>query len=233
MDHSLWQSVLSKYVIENEDQINRVDYEGLMKSPARQNLKRYIAQQTSIDPRKYNRQEQLAYWINLYNALTVELVLNYPEKSSIVRMGEKFFSFGPWDEKVASIVGEEVSLNDIEHRILRPIWRDRRIHFAVNCASIGCPNLLRQAYGAENMQALLNFGEAQYINHARGVSFSGRGRLRISSIFDWFANDFAATDKALLVYLSEHHKSQAARILEYDKSIDYEYDWRLNSKIAR
>ncbi len=233
MDHSVWQSVLSEYVNTHEDQVNRINYSGLIEGQGRVSLQRYIEQQTSLDPRRYNRQEQMAYWINLYNALTVEVVLGYPHKASILRMGKKFFSIGPWNDKIANVAGQKVSLNDIEHRILRPIWQDHRIHFAVNCASIGCPNLTQEVYLAENIDAALSAAEQQYINHSRGVSFNQRGQLHISSIFDWYQSDFADSDKALLTYLSKHHDTLSNRLRDYDKSIDYDYNWDLNSQNPR
>lgn len=114
-------------------------------------LNDYLDQLSKLDPREFNRQEQYAYWVNLYNALTVKLILdNYPV-ASITKLGG-LFSFGPWDEKVFTVAGQTLTLNDIEHRILRPIWKDPRTHYAVNCASLGCPNLQSQAFTAQNTE---------------------------------------------------------------------------------
>ena len=95
-----------------------------------------------------------------------------------------------WKKKLLTIEGEEVSLNDIEHRILRPIWRDPRIHYAVNCASIGCPNLVSTPFTAENTEALLDQGARNYINHPRAVNISSKGKVTVSSIYSWFESDF-------------------------------------------
>ncbi len=171
----------------------------------------------------------MAYWINLYNALTIDVVLAYPDKKSIRRMGKGLFSFGPWDDPVAQIVGQSVTLNDIEHRILRPIWQDHRIHFAVNCASLGCPNLSRTAYRADNLESLLSQGEADYINHPRGVKIDNKGKLTVSSIFDWYQSDFAADTSTLLVYLSKHHQLYGAQLRDYAGSVKYDYNWQLNA----
>ena len=89
------------------DQLRQIDQE---------NLRTYLREQSAIDPRDYARDEQLAYWINLYNALTVEVVLDYPRKGSILRMGMRFFAIGPWDDEVITIAGQPITLNDIEHR---------------------------------------------------------------------------------------------------------------------
>jgi hypothetical protein len=166
--------------------------------------------------------------VNLYNALTVEVVLSNPGKKSIRRMGKGLFSFGPWDDALITIAGEEVTLNDIEHRILRPIWQDPRIHFAVNCASLGCPNLQPQAFRADNLEALLDTAQDEYINHPRGVD-NPSGSLVLSSIFDWYQSDFAADSKGLLRYLARFHQTPDLLLNAAPERIDYDYDWTLNS----
>ncbi len=141
IDHSAWQSFLDRYLdTQSGDGVYLVRY-GAVSATDRQTLDTYITDLQASDPRYYSKAEQKAYWINLYNAATVQLVLNHPTKKSILRMGDGFFKIGPWNEPLLTVAGEEVTLNDIEHRILRPIWQDHRIHFAVNCASLGCPNL--------------------------------------------------------------------------------------------
>ncbi|MEE4280476.1 MAG: DUF547 domain-containing protein, partial [Pseudomonadales bacterium] len=145
IDHSAWQSFLDQYLAPQPDGVNLVAYNRVGEGEGRTALQTYLQMLADIDPRDLDRNEQFAYWVNLYNALTVEVVLTNPDKKTIRRMGEGLFSFGPWDDKLITIAGEEVTLNDIEHRILRPIWQDPRIHFAVNCASLGCPNLQTQA----------------------------------------------------------------------------------------
>ena len=156
-----------------------------------------------------NRVEQKAYWINLYNALTVKVVLGRHPVKSIrdIRLGG-LFSSGPWDARLATVEGEKVSLNDIEHRILRPIWRDNRIHYAVNCASVGCPNLAAEPYTAANTERLLDEGARAYVNHPRGL-FGEKGRITASRIYDWYREDFAASEKGLV----DHFRSYAAPAL--------------------
>ena len=212
VSHSDWQAFLNDFVTEHEDGVNRVDYAGA--ASKRELLSGYVSQLTMLDPRALTRDEQLAYWINLYNALTVEQVLRYPRKKSILRMGEGFFSVGPWDDAVATIAGVEITLNDIEHRILRPIWRDHRIHFAVNCASIGCPNLATLAYTAENAESLLASSERAYLAHERGVKVTGGGKLQLSRIFDWYRVDFADSEEALLRNYIAKHRPDVARSLD-------------------
>ena len=149
IDHSRWGRLLEVYLHEDADGVNRVAYDQL-RQIGQENLRTYLREQSALDPRDYARAEQLAYWINLYNALTLEVVLDYPKKSSILRMGKRFFAIGPWNDKVITIAGQAITLNDIEHRILRPIWRDHRVHYAVNCASLGCPNLQAEPFTRAN-----------------------------------------------------------------------------------
>lgn len=227
VDHGPWQEFLERHVEASADGINRVRY-AAVSAPQRQALGAYVGALAGIDPRELQQREQLAYWINLYNALTVQVVLRNPGKGSIRRMGSGFFSFGPWDDELLTVAGQALTLNDIEHRILRPIWGDRRIHYAVNCASLGCPNLRRDAYTAGNVMAALEAAEAAYINHDRGVSFSQAGGLRLSSIYQWYRADFAADEDGLLRYLAGRHQSFGNRLRDYEGGIDYAYDWRLN-----
>lgn len=228
IDHVAWQKLLDRYLVTNHPSgVNRVRYKDFTNDD-KQALKAYLSQLQSIDPRQYKRAEQMAYWINLYNALTVDLILeNYPVKS-IKKIGNKLFSFGPWDDPIAQIAGQELTLNDIEHKILRPIWKDRRIHYAVNCASYGCPNLSAAAYTASNTNGLLEQGATDYINHRRGVSLNN-GDLTVSSIYHWYSEDFGGNDAQLLAHLKRYANPNLKQALDdFNGSIDYAYDWSLN-----
>lgn len=226
IDHGPWQSILDNYVIKDHSGINRVDYEALVDDVAL--LEDYIQSLSSIDPRGYGKQEQMAYWINFYNALTVKLIVeNYPV-DSITELGKNKLAFGPWDDNLAIVTGQTLTLNDIEHRILRAIWTDHRIHFAVNCASIGCPNLQTRAFTSKNLEDLLGQGAIEYLTHSRGLRFESE-TLVLSSIFDWYTNDFGANEQELFATLSQYLPSGVGRDLEqYSGSIRYEYDWTLN-----
>lgn len=231
VDHSAWQSFLDRYLLSGGNGILRVDY--AIDPSQRTKLDDYLTMLQALDPRTLNRHEQLAYWINLYNAMTIEVVLENPQKGSILRMGRGLFSIGPWDDPVLRIAGESLTLNDVEHRILRPIWHDHRIHYALNCASLGCPNLNPEAYTAVNAETLMAQSEADYIRHPRGVSFSDQGRLQLSSIFKWYQHDFAADEAGLLDYLARHNCELRERLRSYDGPIDYRYDWNLNRAVPR
>lgn len=227
-DHTPWQQILDRYLVVGEQQIALFAYNSVTDAD-RQSLERYLQSLMALDPRQYPRDEQMAYWINLYNALTIRVVLQNPDKNSILRMGRGLFSFGPWNDVVATIAGQTLTLNDIEHRILRPIWQDHRIHFAVNCASLGCPDLSVSAYTSENLEHLLVQAELNYLNHPRGVRFQADGKLVVSSLFDWYLEDFAPDERRLLAYLAAHQAATGDRLRGYYDRIRYEYDWSLNA----
>ncbi len=129
------------------------------------------------------------------------------------------------------VENESLSLNDVEHRILRPIWRDARVHYAVNCASFGCPNLAPTAYNAETMEGSLTEAARTYINHRRGVSIEG-GRLYVSTIYEWFVEDFGGNEKGVLDHIRHYAISKLAKRLARIAAIDgYRYDWALNDAV--
>jgi Protein of unknown function, DUF547 len=178
VDHSVWDGFLRKYIVApHPSGINRVRY-GSVAPEDRKALKDYLKSLQSLPVSSYNRAEQRAYWINLYNAFTVDLVLSRFPVESIrdINISPGLFSRGPWGAKLLIIEEEKLSLDDIEHRILRPIWKDNRVHYAVNCASLGCPNLQPAAYTSENTEALLETGAREYVNHPRGVAIKN-GKL--------------------------------------------------------
>lgn len=233
IDHSLWQKLLDKYIVVDGKGINRFDYVAAVAQRAK--LQQYIDDLKSLDPRNFNRDEQMAYWINLYNALTVQLVIENVKDgqavSSIRKLGQSFFSRGPWDDTLITIADIPLTLNDIEHRILRPIWRDDRIHFAVNCASIGCPNLQRQAFIGSSLQAQLDEAALQYLLHPRGVQVivDNKTTVYLSSIFKWYGEDFGNNRSERLQRLQALANGALPKALfDPDAKIKYRYDWSLN-----
>ena len=143
IDHYAWEGFLRRYVVApHPSGINRVRYEAVTADDLK-SLKSYLQEMQSVAISIYSRAEQKAYWINLYNAVTVDLVVTrFPVKSiRDINISPGLLARGPWGAKLVSVEGERLSLHDIEHRILRPIWKDNRVHYALNCASLGCPNL--------------------------------------------------------------------------------------------
>jgi hypothetical protein len=229
IDHSEWDRFLGQYILSGEDGINRVPYSSVSDSD-RQQLRQYIVSLEQLPIRRYSREQQLAYWINLYNALTVYVILQHYPVNSIrdIDISPGFFADGPWGKKLLTIEGQAVSLNDIEHRILRPLWQDPRLHYALNCASLGCPNLSASAFHANTLDAMLDQGANAYVNHPRGVMLRN-GKLYISSIYSWFRSDFGDSDTTVI----DHLKRYAAPALQNTLSgIEHitgdDYNWSLN-----
>jgi hypothetical protein len=229
IDHAAWDRLLATYVIHGEDGINRFAYRRV--TPAdRATLDGYIATLAATAIDGYDRAEQRAYWINLYNALTVQVVLDHYPVDSIfdIDISPGLFAKGPWDRKLVTIESEAVSLNDIEHRILRPIWRDPRLHYALNCASLGCPNLAPTAYTAANGEAMLDAGARAYVNHPRGARIDD-GRLTVSSLYAWYQEDFGGNDAGIIAHLRRYAAPPLATALAgIDTIADHAYDWSLN-----
>ena len=200
IDHGAWQDILDGYVAADESGVNLVDYEALQASAGdAAKLAGYLEYLQGLDPRGYSRAEQMAYWINLYNALTVKVVLDAYPVETIRDIHEGVVPYtGPWDDVHANVAGEDLTLNHIEHGILRPIWQDERIHYAVNCAAYGCPHLLKTAFTAANTEELLDAGARDYVNNARGVDVVDEDFIVISSIYDWYAEDFGDTEPSTL-----------------------------------
>ena len=233
IDHSAWQAVLDAHLrTDHPSGIHRFDYAALQASVAhRQRLDEYVAALQAIDPRAYAAAEQKAYWFNLYNALTVRLVTaSYPVKS-IRDLGDAWLSIGPWDDAAAVVAGRELTLNDIEHEILRPIWQDARIHYGVNCASLGCPNLLPAAFTAANTERLLEEAAKEYVNHPRGVRWADDGRsVVVSGVYDWYQEDFGGDEAGVLRHLARYAEADLAeRLRAFRGDVDYSYDWALNA----
>jgi len=227
VDHRQWQGFLDGYVKLSADTGMYMVAYGRVKRDDKKALDAYLQQLAELDPRKLSRDEQLAYWINLYNALTVDLILDYYPVKSITRLGKGWFRMGPWRDELITIAGQAISLHDIEHRILRPIWNNPRIHYALNCASIGCPDLLPTAYRSSTINQQLDAAARRFINQEKGAELID-GRLVLSSIFDWYEDDFVDEDgvlEELKVFARKGLKQQLDR---FDGRISYRYNWKLN-----
>lgn len=226
IDHSDWDIILKSYVSDAEQGRTIFAY-GKVSEDDKSALKNYIGTLQALDPRTLTKEQAYAYWVNLYNAVTVDLILdNYPLES-IRKLG----LIGPWGRELITINGEAMSLNDVEHEVLRVFWRDPRTHYAVNCASFGCPNLQAVAFTSENTESLLEKGAVEYVNHPRGISVSNRGRVTASSIYKWYRKDFGETEADILDHVRKYANPALLEALEGKTRIrKYGYDWALNEE---
>ena len=204
--HEIWNTLLQLLVSEE----GAVNYKGFKQSEGR--LSVYLQQLAKNPPQSsWSRNEQMAYWINLYNAATVSLILQHYPLTSIQDI-EK-----PWDQKFIKVGDKTYTLNQIEHEILRPQFQDPRIHFAVNCASQSCPELLNEAYTAAKLDQQLEAQAKSFVNNPKHNSSEG-----VSQLFNWYKEDF--TKKGTVVdYLNRYAKTP------YKGSLTFkDYDWNLN-----
>jgi hypothetical protein len=226
LSHDAWGDLLETYVSEGPDGVNLVDYGALKDDQAdRDKLNAYIAQYADLDIESLSRESQFAAWINLYNAVTVRYVVNeYP-----VNTINPWYSSGPWKKIRVDVGGREISLDGIEHDVLRVQWPDEpRLHYAVNCASYGCPNLRFEPWDAGTLDAVLDDAARAYINHPRGVRIDD-DQLDVSSIYKWYREDFGGSEKSVIEHLLKYADEDLARQIRSSRGIDdYNYDWSLN-----
>lgn len=229
-------ALLARHVSLPADGVARVDYARWKADPSDMaSLNAWIEAATARRPSAMPRAEAFAFWANLYNALTLRVVLDrYPVRSirDIRSTGVPFdprqFN-GPWRTRLVRVEGQRMSLDDIEHETMRPTFRDPRVHYAVNCASIGCPNLRPRAFRAATLEAELDDAARAFVNHPRGVAVLADGRLRVSSIYHWFKEDFGGNDAGVIAHLRRHAAPPlAARLATAGAIADHAYDWALN-----
>lgn len=226
--HEDFDALLKLHV---DAQTGGVDYDGFKADEAKLDV--YLKRVAEVDLSKLSEQEKYAAYLNAYNGYTVKLILNnYPGVKSIRKLKK------PWDTAAYVVGGETLSLNDIEHKKLRPVYKDPRIHFAVNCASVGCPKLRPYAYNADALSKQLDAVTMDAMTSARHVSVK-KGALYLTKLMDWYKDDFVKEG---------FHKSAAsvpAYVAQYtdEKTKDFikskngkprvkflDYNWNLNSK---
>ncbi|MDX2245555.1 MAG: DUF547 domain-containing protein [Bacteroidia bacterium] len=211
--HAEWDFLLKKYVSAE----GKVNYAGLKQDKAK--LEVYLKKlSTNVPAADWSKNDKLAFWINVYNAFTVKLIVdNYPLKS-IRDLGE------PWDKKFILIGTTTYSLNDIEHNIIRKDFAEPRIHFAVNCASFSCPALLNEAYTAEKLEDQLTRQTKAYINNPAHNSITS-AKSQVSQLFSWYGDDFKKSAGSVSAFINKYSPVK----IKDDSKLEYkEYVWSLN-----
>ena len=225
--HLIWGEVLLKNTNRKDLQVN-VQYEKLQKNDKQ--FKSYLNELEELDAsefKNFSSLEQLAFWINAYNAYTIKLVLqNYPIKS-IKDISSGFFSHllsrGPWDIKFIKLMGQKLSLNQIEHEIIRKNFNEPRIHFAVNCASISCPSLMQEPFTADKLDAQLDIAASVFLND-KTKNFTKNNILYLSKIFDWYGSDFKQKHGDFQKYIISN-----LQLPQIKYQVEFlEYNWGLN-----
>jgi len=222
VDHALYADLLNRHLHNGW-----VDYSGFQKDEAL--LDRYLQQLAGVDLQSLPADEQFAFYANAYNAWTIKLILSrYPEINSIKDLGSLFKS--PWKRKLARIDGRLLTLDQIEHDILRKQFGDPRVHFAVNCASKGCPPLQAEPFTGSQLNDQLNRAAQAFINDPSFNRLEG-DTLWVSKIFDWFSADF---ENDVIGYFIKFAGQPLKDRLQADRSrirVKYlGYDWSLNER---
>ena len=240
--HAAWSQLLSQHVVLlRNGQASEVRYAGF--AAQRDDLRRYLSSLSGVTRAEFDaftKAQQMAFFMNAYNAFTIELVLTrYPNLKSIKDLGNLLSS--PWKLRWIKLLGDTVSLDDIEHGWLRKrgAYDDPRIHFAVNCASTGCPMLREEAYVPDRLEQQLDQQTRRFMSdRTRNRWNEPLGRLEVSRIFDWYADDFRLGHKgidSLQRFMAKHaplladKEAERKRLQSPQVAIHFlDYDWRLN-----
>ena len=226
LDHShrAWDDLLKKHlVVLDGGRASQVRYAGVAQDRAA--LKGYLGELSAVTPAEFGgwtREQQMAFLINAYNAFAVEKILmRYPEIRSIWDFGKLFSN--PFKDRFFVLFGKNSSLDEIEHEILRPKYKDPRVHYAVNCASVGCPMLREEAYVAERLDRQLDEQAARFLSDRSRNRFAN-GRLEVSRIFDWFKEDFEPRER----YFARYAGALGMPLGATPRLTFLDYDWSLN-----
>ena len=226
-DHSQFDQILQAYV----DDEGLVDYNAIAKDTRFQN---YMERIKTAETDEMTVDGRLAFWINAYNAVTIDKVIKWKPKKSVretairgLWTSTKFFT-----SREHVVAGKQLSQDDIEHEILRKQLKDPRIHFAIVCASSSCPKLARFAFSEEQVQRQLEEETRKYINSDRGTRIDyAENTLYLSKLFDWFAGDFKNASGSVLAFIKPYLEPDALTFLERKPKIEYlRYNWALNAK---
>jgi hypothetical protein len=220
VNHDIWADLLGKYITPNG-----VNYTGFKKDEER--LDQYLKVLENTDPEKLQRNEQYAYYINAYNAWTVKLILSdYPGVKSIKDFGTILKS--PWQKKWVRVNGNVITLDHVEHEILRPRYKDPRVHFAINCSAASCPPLRPEPYLADKLDQQLDDSTRSFVNDADNYRLEGN-TLYVSRIFKWFSEDFNEDVLGFyLQYAAGELKEKLTRNKDRIQVKYLHYDWALN-----
>ncbi len=224
VSHTSFDELLQKYV----DEEGMVDYKGLNSERAK--LKSYLSMLENHAPQKtWTKDQQLAYWINAYNAFTLELILRHYPVESIKDIGSTIkipFVSTAWDIKFINIGNEEYDLNNLEHGIIRKEFNEPRIHFALVCAAVSCPKLQRRAYIPEKLDEQLTKAAKEFLANSSKNEFKSANQATLSKLFNWYSGDFN-NDGTLIEYINKYSPTK----LNTDANIDWkDYDWALNEQ---
>lgn len=233
VDHGVWDQLLRKHVDAN----GMVNYSAWHASRAdRASLQQYIRSLSHVSPAaRASKAGRLAFWINAYNAVTIEGILREYPTTSIRNHTAKVLGYNIWKDLQLYVGGRAYSLDAMEHEVLRKMG-EPRIHFAIVCASIGCPRLLNQAYQPSQLEQQLQSSARDFFQRPQNFRYDGaRQTVHLSSILQWFAKDFGSTQTAMLQTISAWVPEDARAALASGRvRVAFnDYNWQLNDQQRR
>lgn len=230
VDHGRFAALLDRHVLKRSDGVHLFAY-GDLGAAERASLDRYIQDLAGFAIDSLDRREQYAFWINLYNALVLRLVLSRYLVLSIQDIGFGFgfgaLGDGPFERKLVAVLGQPLSLSDIRDRILRPIFRDPRLHYGLCDAAIGSPNLQTRVFTGERVDRMLDGAALDFVNHPRGARHEGRG-LVLSTLYKWYAEDFGGSPASVLAHIAHYAGPGLSPGPGDAAATRYAFDWSLN-----
>ena len=221
VSHKQWDQLVKKHVSE----IGNVNYKGIIQD--KEHLTSYITLLSNNPPKSsWTKDETLAYWINAYNAFTVQLIIKHYPVESIKDLGGSIYKVNTsWDIKFIKIGYEELDLNNIEHQKIRGQFKEPRIHFAVNCASVSCPRLRFEAYTAEKLDAQLTDQTKYFLSFKIKNDLSDPSQPKLSKLFSWYSGDFKLEGQTVIDFINKY----ASVKIPENANVDYlDYNWNLN-----
>lgn len=227
--HEAFDGLLKKYV----DDDGMVNYKAWHASATdRAALNGYLKSLSQADATvPAAREKKLAFWINAYNALTLEGILRVYPTTSIRNHTAKLIGYNIWKNLHLQVGNQQVTLDHIEHKILRPMG-EPRVHFAIVCASIGCPRLLNEAYVPDRLEDQLAANSVDFFSRSQNLKLDGQGNLHLSQILNWFGSDFGSSSQAQIQALEPYFPQAAKALVASGRyNIKYQsYDWNLNAQ---
>jgi hypothetical protein len=228
LDHRPLDAILARHLRYRSDGIALFPY-GEVPLTEQEALDDYIRWLTDTQVGRLNRREQYAYWINLHNVLLLRLVMRRYLVMSVrdIAIGTGPFADNAWQAKLVAVRGVPVSLSDIVDRILRPIWRDPRVHYGLSLAAVGGPNLLAHAFTGANIDRLLDDAAVEFVNHPRGVRVEARG-LVLSGLYDRYRGDFGTSVDTMVKHVRLYAAPPISNQVAGLARARFEFDWSLN-----
>ncbi len=221
--HPLWNKVLQTYTKKENNQV-LVNYKELKSNAS--TLNQYLQtleRLTKEEFKSFTNKQKLSFWINAYNAYTLKIVIDHYPVKSIKEIKSGWFSSGPWSKEFILLFKDKISLDHIEHEIVRKQFNEPRIHFALNCASIGCPSLYQEAFSASKLEEQLDQSALHFLKN-KDKNFVKGSTLHVSKIFKWYGDDFNSQFESF-----ENYIIQNLNLPKKNYQIEYnDYNWNLN-----